>query len=187
MLAEKSFREVSVVDIAKRANTSPATFYQYFKDVSEATLYLAEEAALATPKMIELIDRTWEGSEGLETARVFVDAFASHWDEHRYVLRVRDLLAAEGDRRFARVWLQFIGPIVDHRSIQFEQSQRSGRISKELHAYTAASASASVLERMSASYRVGNLEARGVTRDTLVETCARILYQTITGRTVPDP
>lgn len=185
MLAEKSFRDVSVVDIAKCASTSPATFYQYFKDVSDATLYLAEEAALSTPKLVELIDRSWEGGEGIETARALVDAFASHWDQHRYVLRVRDLLAEEGDRRFTRVRLESLEPIVEHLSAQCEQSQRSGRISKEMHAYTAAAASASILERMSAYY--GSLEARGVTRATLVETCARILYQTVTGRIVPDP
>ena len=184
MLAEKSFRDVSVVDIARRATTSPATFYQYFKDVSEATLYLAKEAALATPRLLELIDRSWEGGDGIETARALVDAFASHWDQYRYVLRVRDLLSEEGDRRFQRVRQESLEPIVDHLAVQCEQSQRSGRISKELHAYTAAAASASILERMSAYY--GNLEVHGVTRATLVETCARILYQTVTGRTVPD-
>lgn len=184
MLAQKSFRDVSVVEIAKRASTSPATFYQYFKDVSEVTLYLAEEAVISTPRVLKLIDSTWEGDEGFETARALAEAFVSHWDEHRFVLRVRNLLAEEGDRRFQKVRQDSLEPIVDHLTAQCEQSQRSGRISKMMHAYTAAAASTSILESMSAYYRM--LETRGVTRDTLVETCARMLYQTVTGRTALD-
>ncbi len=184
MLSEKSFLDVSVVDIAKRASTSPATFYQYFKDVSEVTLYLAEEATVSTPRVLELIDSTWEGDEGIETARALVEAFVRHWDQHRYVLRVRNLLAEEGDRRFQRVRQDSLEPIVDRLTAQCEQSQRSGRISQKLHAYTAAAASTSILESMSAYY--GILETRGVTRETIIETCARMLYQTITGRTAPD-
>jgi putative ABC transport system permease protein len=46
---------VSVVDIAGAAGTSPATFYQYFKDVSEATLRLAE--LTAEEKQAFLADR----------------------------------------------------------------------------------------------------------------------------------
>jgi AcrR family transcriptional regulator len=184
MLAENSFRDVSVVDIAKRANTSPATFYQYFKDVGEVTLYLAEEAVVSTPRVLELIDGTWEGDEGMNTARALAEAFVSYWDEHRYVLRVRNLLAEEGDRRFHKVRQDSLEPIVDRLARQCEQSQRSGRISKMMHAYTAAAASTSILESMSAYY--GMLGARGVTRDTIVETCARMVYQTVTGRTAPD-
>jgi len=45
MLATTSFRELKVIDIAREANTSPATFYQYFPDVESAILVLAEEMA----------------------------------------------------------------------------------------------------------------------------------------------
>ncbi len=37
LLSQQSVRDLSVVEIAKRAGTSPATFYQYFKDVGEVT------------------------------------------------------------------------------------------------------------------------------------------------------
>ena len=42
LLDEQSVRDIAVVDIARKAGTSPATFYQYFKDVAEASLRLAE-------------------------------------------------------------------------------------------------------------------------------------------------
>ena len=36
---------MKVIDIAREAGTSPATFYQYFADVEAAILVLAEEMA----------------------------------------------------------------------------------------------------------------------------------------------
>ncbi len=59
LLEQQRVRDVSVVEIARRAGTSPATFYQYFKDVSEATLHLAEQAAGEMPALVELM-RSWE-------------------------------------------------------------------------------------------------------------------------------
>ena len=103
---------MSVVDIARTAGTSPATFYQYFKDVCEATLRLAEQAADEMPEMLEIIAGSWEGEQGLERARRLVDAFVRHWDEHRAVLLVRNLAADEGDRRFLRVRQKAMTPVL---------------------------------------------------------------------------
>jgi AcrR family transcriptional regulator len=52
LLESSSVRDLSVVEIARRAKTSPATFYQYFKDVGEATLCLAQEAAAEMPLVV---------------------------------------------------------------------------------------------------------------------------------------
>src|SRR5918993_854314 len=38
MLRERSYRDVTVIEIARAAGTSPATFYQYFADVEAAVL-----------------------------------------------------------------------------------------------------------------------------------------------------
>src|SRR6185295_33248 len=43
MLRTSSYRDLKVVDIARAAGTSPATFYQYFPEVESAILALAEE------------------------------------------------------------------------------------------------------------------------------------------------
>jgi AcrR family transcriptional regulator len=182
-LRHQSVREVSVVEIARRAGTSPATFYQYFSDVSEATLRLAEQAASETPVLVELVDGPWRGQKGLETARALVDAFVRHWDAHRAVLLLRNLAAEEGDRRFQKVRRQAITPVIEGLARQVEKSQRAGRIPSEVHPFAAAAAAASILERLSAYHK--EIEFFGATRDDLVETCARILFQTITGRSAP--
>ena len=43
MLEAGSYRDLKVIDIAREAGTSPATFYQYFADVEAAILVLAED------------------------------------------------------------------------------------------------------------------------------------------------
>jgi AcrR family transcriptional regulator len=181
LLKERSVLDISVVDIARKVGTSPATFYHYFKDVEEVALNLAERAAGEMPAMIGLIDGSWKGKEGLERARSIVDAFIQHWDAHHAVLQLRNLAADRGDRRFMKVRRDAIGPVLDHLAGQITSAQEAGRVSADLHPYIAAAALGSILERLSAHYR--DLSRFGATRDEFVETCARILYQTITGRT----
>ena len=179
LLGEQSVRDLSVVDIARRAGTSPATFYQYFKDVAEATLCLAQQAASEMPAVVRIIDRPWEGEQGLETARALVDAFVRHWDAHRAVLMVRNLAAEEGDRRFQLVRRDALAPVLDRLATQVEESQKAGRVDPVLQPQAAAAALSSILERLAAYHR--ELEPRGITREDLVETCARILVQTVRG------
>jgi AcrR family transcriptional regulator len=179
LLATQSVRDLSVVDIARAAGTSPATFYQYFKDVSEATLRLAEQAAEEMPAVLELIDRPWDGEGGLANARAIVEAFLRHWDSHRAVLLVRNLAADEGDRRFMRVRQRTLSPVVEHLAAQITAGQQAGRVAPDLHPAAAAAALGAILERLAAYHR--ELETIGVGRDDLVATCARILHQTVTG------
>jgi AcrR family transcriptional regulator len=179
LLEVSSVRDVSVVDIAREAGTSPATFYQYFKDVGEATLRLAGQAAEEMPAVVELIDGSWEGERGLENARTIVEAFVRHWDAHRAVLLVRNLAADEGDRRFQRVRQRSLTPVLDHLAAQVEASQRAGRVDPGIRPRAAAAAMGAILERLAAYHR--ELEVLGVTRKDLVETCARILHQTVSG------
>jgi AcrR family transcriptional regulator len=183
LLDQKSVREVAVVDIARNSDTSPATFYQYFKDVSEAILRLAERAAEEMPVMLDLIERPWHGSAGLDTARALSDAFIQHWDAHRAVLLVRNLAADEGDRNFQKVRREALRPVLDQLAQKIEESKLAGQVGSEVHAYAAAAALAAILERL-AAYHV-ELEPLGVTRGDLVETCARIIYQTVTGDFAP--
>jgi hypothetical protein len=132
------------------------------------------------PAMVELIGGVWEGKQGLETARSIVGAFIEHWDAHHAVLQLRNLAADRGDRRFMKIRRDAIGPVLDGLAEQISSAQKDGRVSAEVHPYVAAAALGSILERLSAHHR--DLGVFGATRADLVETCARILCQTITGR-----
>ncbi|MCZ6463584.1 MAG: TetR family transcriptional regulator [Proteobacteria bacterium] len=180
LLKERSVLDLSVVEIARKVGSSPATFYHYFKDVEEAALYLAEQAAEEMPAVLDLIDRSWRGQRGLDTARAIVEAFVAHWDRYHAVLLVRNLSADKGDRRFQRVRRRALGPLLDHLADRIRESQQAGRVSEEIHPYAAAAALASVLERLAAHQK--DLAYYGVTRENLAETCARMLNQVVTGR-----
>jgi AcrR family transcriptional regulator len=179
LLTQQSVRDMSVVDIARTAGTSPATFYQYFKDVSEATLRLAEQAADEMPEMLEIIAGSWEGEQGLARARQLVDAFVRHWDEHRAVLLVRNLAADEGDRRFLRVRQKAMTPVLARLAEQVIGGQQAGHVDRAIVPQAAAAALGAILERLAAYHR--ELETVGVRREDLVETCARIVVQTVRG------
>lgn len=179
LLAERSVRELRVVEIARKVGTSPATFYQYFGDVEEAILRLVERSAEDMPAIIELIEGEWQGGQGLDTARAIADSFVRHWDTHGPVLRVRNLKAEEGDRTFRRARLDALQPVVERLAKKVEEHQKAGHVAGAINPWAAASSLIAMLERMS-SYHL-SFERAGVNRAALVETCARIVHQTVTG------
>jgi AcrR family transcriptional regulator len=178
LLAERPVREVSVVEIARRAGTSPATFYQYFADVEEATLELASAAAEQVPAILEPLAADWGGARGLDSARVLVDAFVRHWDANHAALLFRNVAAEQGDRRFGRVRIRAMQPVIRELARKVEESRPRAR-AEGLNPVAAAAALASILERLAAYHQ--ELEALGVSREDLVETCARIVHQVVTG------
>ena len=180
LLESHGVRDLRVVDIAREVGTSPATFYQYFRDVEEAVLALTAEVGEELAPVDELLRRPWTGPTGLGAARDMVDLFLRYWDEHRAVLRTRNLAAQEGDQRFRQVRNNSLRPLTEHLAAAVAESQAAGRVSTEIAPMAAAAALVALLERMAAFHR--DLETLGVTRADVVETTARIVHQTVTGR-----
>jgi AcrR family transcriptional regulator len=179
LLTERQARDVSVVEIARRAGTSPATFYQYFADIEEATLELASAAAEEVPAILEPLAADWTGPQGLGAARTVVDAFVRHWDQHHAVLLFRNAAAEQGDRRFQKVRIRAMHPVLQALAKKIETSH-AGEQGVAMNPVAAAAALAAILERLAAYHQ--ELEVLGVSREQLVETCARILHQIVTGR-----
>ena len=180
LLASRGIRDLRVVDIARQVGTSPATFYQYFRDVEAAVLTLAEQLGEDLHPLTELLDTPWRGKAGLDAARALVDGFITYWDDHRAVLRVRNLAAEEGDTRFRQARIKTLGVITEGLRVQIAESQVAGRIDAEIAPYAAAAGLVAMMERM-AAYHL-DLEPRGTTREDIVETVGRIIHQTVTGR-----
>lgn len=180
LLETRSIRDVRVVDIARAVGSSPATFYQYFADVESAVLALADEVADELEPIAHLLDEPWKGKTGLDTARQLVDSFVTYWDRYRAVLRVRNLAAEEGDARFRDIRVRTLSRITDRLRTQIVDAQKTGRGSTDLQPYAAAAGLVAMLERM-AAYHV-SIEDRGLTRDEMVETLARMIYGVVTGR-----
>jgi AcrR family transcriptional regulator len=174
LLESKGLRDLRVVDIAREVGTSPATFYQYFRDVEEAVLALAEAVGEQTAPLSELLAPHWSGEAGLESARRLVDGFLLFWDDHRAVLRTRNLAAQEGDQRFRDVRNHSLQPITQGLARKVGENDVAG-----IEPYAAAAALVAMMERM-AAFHV-DLEPYGPTRADVVETTARIVFQTVTG------
>jgi AcrR family transcriptional regulator len=180
LLAENGIRDLRVVDIARHVGTSPATFYQYFRDVEEAVLTLSEGLGDGLSPMIDLLGEPLRGKAGLDTTCKLMDGFISYWDEHRAVLRVRNLAAEEGDQRFRDVRNRTLGALTEAIRKQIAEQQSAGKVDAEVSPYTAAAGLVAMMERMAAHHL--DLEPRGTTRRDIVETVGRIIHQTVTGR-----
>ena len=190
-LERGGLRDLRVVDIARVVGTSPATFYQYFENVEQAILVLAEELMEGAAALAGLVDGDWSDedlspvSRALaepwtdRSARQIVEAFVASWDEHRAVLRVRNLAAQEGDRRFRAARNASLRPITEALAARVAESQGAGRLSADVSPIAAASAMVAMTERVAAFHR--EIEDLGVGPDALIATTARIIDQTVTG------
>ncbi|WP_371497693.1 TetR/AcrR family transcriptional regulator [Kitasatospora sp. NBC_00374] len=112
MLSTSPYRDVKVIDVARMAGTSPATFYQYFPDVEGAVLEIAEEMAEDSVGLKELVDgKSWAGKTGFTTSEDLVDGFLAFWRKNDAILRVVTLGAAEGDKRFFKIRMKVLNSV----------------------------------------------------------------------------
>ena len=158
-----------VVDITREVGMSPATFYQYFADVEAAILVLADEASDDAQFLADLLEKSWLDADGEAHALEFVRAFMDYWDRRRAILRVRDLRAEEGDKRFWSARLDGYAAIIPGFTAMIEQGQAAGSVSRELSAYAAASALAAMMERL-VTYQ-SEFGRRGVSTEAMTATC----------------
>jgi AcrR family transcriptional regulator len=182
MLETHGIRDLRVVDIARAVGSSPATFYQYFRDVEAAVLALTEEVGDELTPLVALLAAPWDADHGLDDARALVAGFVEYWDRHRAVLRTRNLAAQEGDERFRDVRNNTLREFMSSLTAKIERAQEDGRVVAEMSAVAASAALVALIERMAAFHR--ELESIGISPDDLVETTARIIHQTVVGQTV---
>ncbi|MFN8103275.1 MAG: TetR family transcriptional regulator [Acidimicrobiia bacterium] len=179
LLREKGLRDLRVVDIARRVGSSPATFYQYFKDADDAVLVLAWEVVDAVEPIVEIIDGPWEADAGIERARRLIAAYVGLWDTHHAVMRVRNLAAEEGDRRFGEARLASVQQLTDHLCAKISEFRDAGHVSARIDPYAAAASLVAMIERVGAYH--SELERFGPSPEAMIATPAMIIFQTVTG------
>ncbi|MBI2167897.1 MAG: TetR/AcrR family transcriptional regulator [Actinobacteria bacterium] len=180
MLDQGSYRDLKVVDIARRAGTSPATFYQYFPDVEAAVLVLAEEVAVRATQLTELVDGEWKGRGGVDTARRLVRGFLDYWEDNRPVLRVVELATEEGDLRFRNLRVRSLNAVTRALSEVVGQFQRNASVPSEIDPMATAGVLVAMLAH-TAAHRYG-FEFWGIRRDALEASLSRTVYWTVTGQ-----
>lgn len=100
LLEKRSLRDVSVADITALAGTSSSGFYIYFSDVDAAALAVAETIYQITPEIETVLSKQWTAEDAKANARALVNSYVNFTRQHHAILRVRNLAADEGDRRF---------------------------------------------------------------------------------------
>ena len=163
LLETTGYRDLKVVEVAREAGTSPATFYQYFPDAESTEAWHYELATLVA-------DGDWMGNPD-GAARHASEGFLDFWTTHRAVLGVLDLASTEGDERFRDLRTRLLnGPT----AAMVDVAVASGAAGDPM-------AAAGVLVAMLAhvsNHQVG-LERWGVDRSALVTTMAGVLRRTL--------
>ena len=181
LLEKSSYRDLTVMDIARCAGCSPATFYQYFADVEGAVLVLAEEMAANGKDLTSLIRGSdWRGKNGYDTALAIVDSFLGLWERHRAILRVVDLATAEGDLRFQNTRTHLLNEITVGLRGVIEDQLASGSHPKDIDAMAQAATLVSMLAHV-AQHRYG-FEFWGIRMEDMRRSLGQILYQGVTGK-----
>lgn len=184
MLRATSYRDLKVVDIAREAGTSPATFYQYFPDVEAAILVLADQMVAEGHRFVEIVEATrWRGRAGYDGALALADEFIRFWDEHQAVLRVVDLATDEGDGRFANVRTRLLNEVNNALAAVITDQKKHGRHPPDVDPMATAGVLVAMLAHVS-SHHYG-FEFWGVRTSHLRTTMARIVHWSVTGQKPP--
>ncbi|HEX4789837.1 MAG TPA: TetR family transcriptional regulator [Actinospica sp.] len=181
LLAARSYRDVTVIDVARDAGTSPATFYQYFPDIEAAILELAAEVVKEAAELKELAaERSWAGRAGTVSAAELVNGLMDFWQQHDSILRVVDLAAAEGDKRFARHRMKVLDAVHKALSSAVTELQQSGKVERDVPA--AATAGALVTMLAAAAAHPKSFESWSVKEKDLRNALIRLVAWGVTGK-----
>ncbi|MCT9083032.1 TetR family transcriptional regulator [Streptomyces fulvoviolaceus] len=181
MLSSSPYRDVKVIDVARKAGTSPATFYQYFPDVEGAVLEIAEQMATEGAGLTELLDgRSWVGKAGWQTAQELVDGFLEFWRKNDAILRVVDLGAAEGDKRFYKLRMKILNSVNNSLSDAVAELQSKGKVDKDVNPAAVAGSLVAMLAAV-ASHQKG-FQTWGVKQAELKPNLALLVHLGVTGR-----
>ncbi|MFF0015858.1 TetR family transcriptional regulator [Streptomyces sp. NPDC005374] len=181
MLSSSPYRDVKVIDVARKAGTSPATFYQYFPDVEGAVLEIAEQMATEGGQLTQLLDgRSWVGKAGWQTAQELVDGFLEFWRRNDAILRVVDLGAAEGDKRFYKLRMKILNSVNNSLADAVTELQTKGRVDKDVNPAAVAGSLVAMLAAVAAHQK--GFQTWGVKQAELKPNLALLVHLGVTGK-----
>ncbi len=181
MLSTSPYRDVKVIDVARMAGTSPATFYQYFPDVEGAVLELAEDMAKEGASLTDLVaDRSWTGRPAWAAAEELVDGFLSFWRKNDAILRVVDLGAAEGDKRFYKIRMKILNAVTGSLTDSIKELQAKGRVDTSVNPAAVAGSMVVMLAAVAAHQK--GFQSWGVKQADLKPNLALLVHLGVTGR-----
>jgi AcrR family transcriptional regulator len=181
MLSSSHYRDVKVIDVARTAGTSPASFYQSFPDGEGAVLESAEQMATEGGQLTALLEgRSWVGKAGWQTAQELVDGFLEFWRKNDAILRVVDLGAAEGDKRFYKIRMKILNSVNNSLADSVAELQSKGKVDKDVNPAAVAGSLVAMLAAV-ASHQKG-FQTWGVKQAELKPNLALLVHLGVTGK-----
>ncbi|OIJ92816.1 TetR family transcriptional regulator [Streptomyces colonosanans] len=181
MLSSSPYRDVKVIDVARKAGTSPATFYQYFPDVEGAVLEIADHTAAGAAELTVLLEgRSWVGKAGWQTAQELVDGFLDFWRRNDAILRVVDLGAAEGDKRFYKIRMKILNSVSSPLTDAIAELQSKRRVDKDVSPAAVAGSLVAMLASVTSHQKA--FQTWGVKQAELRPNLALLVYLGVTGK-----
>lgn len=178
-VADGRYRDLTVVDISRRADTSTATFYQYFPDVESALLSLLDELTDTGGQRLRALvtEGVWDGDAA---AKGLAEGFMAFFAEHGNLLRVCDLAALEGDDRFRQLRTRLFNGVFLALQDLAHEARAEGRVPAAASPGGIASVLTTMLAHVSA-HRPG-FETWGVSAPELEATMAGVIAAALCGR-----
>lgn len=175
LLEKRSIMELSVADIAAVAGTSSSAFYVYFDDVNEVVLAVAQTIQQITPEIEALLGSPWTAEDAPAKALALVKAYVAFWQEHHAILRIRNLAADEGDKRFEEVRHASVERLHDLLQQRIEEADNG------LDPSSGASAVLVLIERVAVIVRLP-LRRRHSSRGQLLQSAAFMVAHALTPK-----
>jgi AcrR family transcriptional regulator len=184
MLETSPYRDVKVIDVARMAGTSPATFYQYFQDVESAILEIANDMAKDGQRLKTLAEeQNWAGKGGYPAAEALADGFLEFWRDYEPILRVVDLASAEGDKRFYKVRQKILTAVTGSLTDAIEGMQAKGKVGDDVQPSAMAGTLVAMLAAV-AGHQKG-FESWNIKMKDVRPALSTLVYMGVTGKKPP--
>jgi AcrR family transcriptional regulator len=162
-----AYHQVTVAEIARGSNSSPATFYHYFTDVAAATAEVAEAHFRQLEPVTELARRLQTLPVTEERSREFVVALMDFWKGRGGLLEALIIADSGADPRFFRV-------------LNRSASEVSAALAPLVNgAPQIGTAGALVMMICHATAREQGFAIGGVSREELVQSLSQIVFRTL--------
>lgn len=181
LLAQRSFSDLKITDIARAAGIAQPNFYTYFASIEDVILALGQEISLEG--LAHHLEPDWSLPQGLALARRLMEDAVELWRRHHAVMGLSWFFADKRVAEFPELRIAQTRVLYKAFERQVRHSQEAGRIAKAVQPRLAGYECIALISSASGKYDL--LRESGFSHKQLVETNARLLHMIATG--IADP
>jgi AcrR family transcriptional regulator len=113
IIANEDEAQITISEVARRANLRMASLYVYFADLTELGLAMLEPVmAEAETSYLELLRTPWPDSELAVRCELFVQGFYRFWQRNSGILHLRNTMADRKDSRMTDHRVNSARPVI---------------------------------------------------------------------------